>query len=182
MKKLLIAAIVAGAAICSQAAKINWAISCVDDETLATQGYAVYVCNTAVAGATLTGVGDLASYMLGSSGNTGVLDEGFWGTGTDGTVIGLSDDLDGQMQDLTYVIVNGDASGYWMQNSSGEVYTTNTEPVWSEEDVWELVSTTEATKWSTGPTPTPTPTIPEPTSGLLLLVGVAGLALRRKQK
>ena len=32
-----------------------------------------------------------------------------------------------------------------------------------------------------GPGPTPTPT-PEPTSGLLLLLGVAGLALRRKQK
>ena len=31
------------------------------------------------------------------------------------------------------------------------------------------------------PTPTPTPT-PEPTSGLLLLLGVAGLALRRKAK
>ena len=32
-----------------------------------------------------------------------------------------------------------------------------------------------------GPEPTPTPT-PEPTSGLLLLLGVAGLTLRRKQK
>lgn len=31
-----------------------------------------------------------------------------------------------------------------------------------------------------GPTPTPTPT-PEPTSGLLLLLGMAGLALRRRR-
>ena len=41
-------------------------------------------------------------------------------------------------------------------------------------DKWVLQSSPE-------PTPTPTPT-PEPTSGLLLLLGVAGLALRRKQK
>ena len=36
--------------------------------------------------------------------------------------------------------------------------------------------------WKSGPGPGPTPVIPEPTSGLLLLLGVAGLALRRKQK
>ena len=39
-------------------------------------------------------------------------------------------------------------------------------------------------EWTFTPSPvppTPTPT-PEPTSGLLLLLGVAGLALRRKQK
>ena len=178
MKKLLIAAIVAGAAICSQAAKMNWSIGCADDEMLTTAGYTVYVCNTAVAGATLTGVGDLAAYMLGNVGNTGVLEEGFFGVSAEGSVNGIDNDLDGQMQDFTYVIVNSAGTGYWTQNSSAEVYSTNTSPVWSEEDVWELVSGTEATKWSTGPGPEP---VPEPTSAMLLLLGVAGLALRRKQ-
>ena len=176
MKKLLIAAIVAGAAICSQAAQFKWSIGCADDETLTTVGYTVYICNTAVAGAKLTGVGDLASYMLGTGGNIGALEEGFFGVSTEGTVIGIDDGLDGQTQDFTYVIVNSAGTGYWTQNSSAEVFTTNTSPVWSEEDVWELVSGTEATKWSTGPGP-----VPEPTSGLLLILGVAGLALKRKR-
>ena len=178
MKKLLIAAIVAGAAICSQAAQIDWSINAADDELAITAGYTVYVCNTAVAGAKLTGVGDLSSYLIGTDGNTGTFEEGFWGTYTTGTVVGIDPALDGQMQDFTYVIVNGDKSGYWTQNSSAEIYTTNTSPVGSDVDVWELVSGTEATKWSTGPGPEP---VPEPTSAMLLLLGVAGLALRRKQ-
>ena len=178
MKKLLIAAIVAGAAICSQAAKIDWAISCAGDDSAITAGYTVYVCNTAVAGAKLTGVGDLASYMLGNVGNTGTFEEGFFGTSAEGAVNGLDNELDGQTQDFTYVIVNSAGTGYWTQNSSAEIYTTSTSPVGSEEDVWELVSGTEATKWSTGPGPEP---VPEPTSAMLLLLGVAGLALRRKQ-
>ena len=42
----------------------------------------------------------------------------------------------------------------------------------------EQINTSVPTKWTVhGPEPTP-----EPTSGLLLLLGVAGLALRRKQK
>ena len=178
MKKLLITAIVAGAAICSQAATVNWNITAADDESLTTAGYTVYICNTAVAGAKLTGVGDLASYMLGTDGNTGTFEEGFWGTFATGTVGGVDAALEGQMQDFTYVIVNGDKSGYWTQNSSAEVYGSKADPIGSDVDVWELVSTTEATKWSTGPGPEP---VPEPTSAMLLLLGVAGLALRRKQ-
>ena len=178
MKKLLIAAIVAGAAICSQAAKMNWNITCAADETSATDGYTVYICNTAVAGAKLTGVGDLASYLIGDSGNTGIFEASFWGTYATDTVIGIDGALEGQMQDFTYVIVKADGTGYWTQNSSAEVYGSKAEPIGSNVDVWELVSTTEATKWSTGPGPEP---VPEPTSAMLLLLGMAGLALRRKQ-
>ena len=166
---------VAGAAVCSQAAKIDWAINCADDELAITAGYTVYICGTTVTSATLTGVGDLASYMLGTDGNTGSVEKGFWGTGATGTVKGIDDALDGQMQSFTYVIVNGDASGYWTQNGSAEIYTSKSDPAGSDVDVWELVSGTAATPWSTGPTP-----VPEPTSGLLFILGVAGLALKRK--
>ena len=175
MKKTLIAAIVASAALCSQAAKIDWSISCAADDSAITAGYTVYICNTSVASATLTGVSDLSSYLIGTSGNTGILEEGFFGTSTEGAVNGIDNNLDGQTQNFTYVIVNGDKSGYWTQNSSAEIYTTSTSPVGSSEDAWTLVSGTAATAWSTGPTP-----VPEPTSGLMLILGMAGLALKRK--
>ena len=175
MKKLLIATIVAGSAICLQAAQIDWSIGCTDDDGLVTKGFTLYICNSSVVGATLTGVGDISSYLIGTAGNTGVLDEGFWGTSTEGTVIGIDDALDGQTQEFTYVIVKADNTGYWTQNSSAEIYTTNTDPVKSDVDAWTLVSGTAATPFSTGPTP-----VPEPTSGLLFILGVAGLALKRK--
>ena len=176
MKKILVATIAVCVAFCTQAAKVNWSINCAGDDSAITAGYTVYVCNTTVTSATLTGIGDLALHMLGTDGNTGILEEGFFGTGATGTVGGVDDALDGQMTDFTYVIVKADGTGYWTQNSSAEVFTTNTSPVGSEEDVWTLVSGTAPTAWSTGPTP-----VPEPTSGLMLILGMAGLALKRKR-
>ena len=47
---------------------------------------------------------------------------------------------------------------------------------WGDGDYWNPDNT--LTTWNAASSPTPTP---EPTSGLLLLLGVAGLALRRKR-
>ena len=44
------------------------------------------------------------------------------------------------------------------------------------------INTANATQWTvTGATPPTPPVIPEPTTGLLVLLGVAGLALRRRR-
>ena len=106
MKNLLIATIIASATLCSQAAQVDWSINCADDDNSITSGYAIYICNTSVASATLTSVGDLASYLIGTGGNTGALEEGFFGTYATGTVTGIDDGLDGQTQNFTYVILN----------------------------------------------------------------------------
>ena len=39
---------------------------------------------------------DLSSYLIGTSGNTGILEEGFFGTSTEGAVNGIDNNLDGQ--------------------------------------------------------------------------------------
>ena len=103
-----------------------------------------------------------------------VTEEGRDGGEAAGFVTGLSTDLAGQMQDFYYVIVSADGKGYWTQVASGEVYTTATEPVSAVADVTSLLSG-DYTAWSTGPTP-----VPEPTSGLLIVLGMAGLMLRRR--
>ena len=89
-----------------------------------------------------------------------------------------------------YLIVNGD------QYKASTVYSgTNIYDPAAQESSPGTATLSSAqianTSWSSfggggtpdpGPTPGPGPNIPEPTSGLLLLVGGAMLALRRKQK
>ena len=50
-----------------------------------------------------------------------------------------------------------------------------------EKSTFEVAGFGAFQDWKSGPGPGPTPVIPEPTSGLLLLLGVAGLALRRRR-
>ena len=79
--------------------------------------------------------------------------------------------LTGENQASVFVIViNEDEDGYWA--SEVKTATIDEEPV-EFEFSYNIVSFTNI--------PEPTSNVPEPTSGLLLVLGMAGLALRRKR-
>ena len=174
MKKLIVSAAVALMATFANAASANWMIYS-DDPAMA--GLDVYLV-TAVS--EFTGVSDITANLLGTAGNSAKMGADAYGGATaEGTVGGLDESLEGQDATFYYVIVSSDGKGYWASPAStAEIYTTATSPVGSEVDGTALLAT-NYTAWKSGGGTTDAP---EPTSGLLLLVGGAMLALRRKQK
>ena len=177
MKKLMIAAAIVCAAAMSQAANMDWAI----DIGYVTGGgdYMAYAVSdllefTGVS----TGDASIESVLLGTTGNVSPFEDGeeYWGVYT--TMGGLNAAEAGSMKDFYIVVVDAAKTGYWAFEASGEIYTTSTSPEMAYVDATELIPGTQITAWSTGPGPEP---VPEPTSAMLLLLGVAGLALRRKQ-
>ena len=169
MKKLLIAIAIVCATAFANAASMNWELYAGEPDV----GLKVYLCSAVAA---FENEAQISDNLIGTIGNTAITEEGRDGGEASGTVRGLSDDDSGKMQSFYYVIVNKDGSGYWTQAASGEIYTTSSGPESASVDVTELLASTPATLWSTGPTP-----VPEPTSGLMLILGMAGLALKRKR-
>ena len=169
MKKLIIAAAIVCVAAFADAASMNWELYAGESDI----GLNIYLCSAVTA---FENEAQISGSLLGSAGNTAAIEEGRDGGEAFGTVYGFSDSDAGQMQNFYYVIVNKEGTGYWTQAASGEIYTIAAEPVSAVADVTELLASTPATLWSTGPTP-----VPEPTSGLMLILGMAGLALKRKR-
>ena len=176
MKKLVVVAAVALAAVCSQAASVSWGVT----GAAADAGLTVYVVESL---AEFTSVSDIQSHALGTSGNSGQFVGARTGANAAGTVGGLDDSKAGQTQTFYYVIVSDDGKGYWSSGAtSAEIYTTATTHTDSKVAA-STFKTGSYTAWSTGGGGGGgSGGVPEPTSGLLLLVGGAMLALRRKQK
>ena len=168
MNKLIISAALTCVAVFANAASMNWELYAGESDI----GLNIYLCSSI---APFENESQISGYLLGTDGNKSITEEGRDGGEAFGTVGGLPADDAGKMQNFYYVIVNKDGTGYWTQAASGEIYSTATEPASAIADVTELLASTTATAWSTGPTP-----VPEPTSGLLFILGVAGLALKRK--
>ena len=169
MKKLMIAAAIVCAAVYANAANFNWTINTAGDNQLS-----VYICQAGATG--FESVADIQTYLIGTSGNFGTMAYDDWEdmSYAAGSVAGV-EGTEGTMQDFTYVIVNADNTGYWTAAGSAELFTTSATHQDSSINVTDLLAT-PATAWSTGPGPEP---VPEPTSAMLLLLGVAGLALKR---
>ena len=177
MKKIILLAAVALSAMFASAASMDWKV------VTGVTDLKVYIVS-ALADDGFTSEADISNYLFGTEGNTATTKSNGRGSaaykGSSGTVGGIADALEGS-QSFYAVVVSADGKGYWAMQGSGEVYTTATEPVQGVVDMTSTVAGSY-TEWQTEQPVVPGPgeNVPEPTSGLLMLIGAAGLALRRK--
>lgn len=189
MKKLVIAAFAVAFAACAQAASITWGTSGAFYDIAGKEGGWATVAEGTTAYfvfASAYSQNDLvADYAAGAADmakltaiNTGTV-------GTDGTIA----DVFGSLTTLTgnqsaYVVLFDAANNMFISDSltlgidelAGSVYGFEETQTG---DIWELNG--DASAGYQGAGWYSAAAVPEPTSGLLLLLGMAGLALRRKQ-
>lgn len=171
MKKTLIALAIVASAVVAKAASVDWSVTSSSSDHA---NLKVYVCSQIVAFASES---DISGYLYGTSGNTGTFAGSRSGAAVTGKVGGLDDSLVGSTT-LNFVIVSADGKGYYTGSAVGDVYTTATQPVLAEWDASDALAG-EYTPWKQDPGPDP---IPEPTTGLLFVLGAGLMALRRKAK
>ena len=175
MKKLIIAAAMICAAAFAQAATVNWTISGVkaEGDTAPSVGWAVMVFYTEVgagSGAIESAIaaGTAGSLAFESSTLAVSMSKGKVAA-HDVAVAGITDTS--KNYDFYFVVFNdadpASATKYAMQSALNKEYS-------SMAGKYTVSSTfSSSTPW--------TETVPEPTTGLLVLLGVAGLALRRRR-
>lgn len=193
MKKLMIAAAVAVCAMFANAAMINWAVevgySPDGDELGDVTGYHAFVFIDSVSAGTATtysqasAVADVAAGRLDFFGNVAgdgvMIDYGAMGTSyntlaTDNTVGAYLVILDSATAaDATKAYVTG------VQNTTINGMGSSALMNWG--DLSDMASPSAWKAVNTGADSDDSSDVPEPTSGLLMLLGVAGLALRRRR-
>ena len=181
MKKLVVIAAVAAAVVSAKAASVDWNVTASSAET----GYTVYLL-TSLADS-YADVDALAAAAVGS-GSVKSLGRGQYGTGrVTSKDAAITADT---MKDAYYAIVSSaDATSFnyvSIGDLSGKVYNADAQETspgaFNTVPAATILAGTSKNFGGSTPTPPGPGPIPEPTSGLLLLVGGAMLALRRKQK
>ena len=176
MKKLTFAAIVAFAAVCAQAASVNWGYSSSGE---AEKGNTIYL----VVGDTVpTAISDWATW----SADQTIVSEGTlaYNKLKKNSSVSVESTSDAITKDKSYFFIMLDAEGKNFRTSgaisgSSIVYdTANQESQITQNLADSFGAWTEI---KANMPDTPSGDVPEPTSGLLLLVGAAGLALRRRR-
>ncbi|MGN0847140.1 MAG: PEP-CTERM sorting domain-containing protein [Kiritimatiellia bacterium] len=175
MKKIIAMAVIALSAVVVQAASIDWKVT----GSAATENYQVYIVSAI--SADWTGVADIAADATALGNNTSGTIVKNGRTYALGPVRANGDSITVESASSLYlVIVSGDdAKSYNYVNFdlSASVYEPPaTSPGAFSTTADALLAGASGSFASSGGD------IPEPTSGILLLLGVAGLALRRKQK
>ena len=177
MKKIMIAAAIVCAACISQAAQVAWGnttaskLADLTGATMTAANATAYALSVSLVDAegnaviTSTGINNMSAGVL--SGNTNWSytfgdGEGEYNTGDLFSIVATMT-VAGQQ----YEMVVAENLAITAQNNSG----TDTFS-WAAGSYGGLSETPTVGKWSA---------VPEPTSGLLMLLGMAGLALRRKQ-
>ena len=178
MKKLIIAAAMVCAAAFAQAATVNWTISNVkaDGGGAPTAGWAVMAFYTEVgAGSSAIEAAIVSKEAASAAFETSTLAVSF-GAGKvaahDYAVAGITDTS--KNYDFYFVVFNNSdataATSYAMVSALNKAYSGMASKYTASGDF-------SSATWSE----VPAPVIPEPTTGLLVLLGVAGLALRRRR-
>ena len=167
MKKLIMIVAVVAGVISAQAASVNWKVTGTSAET----GYSVYLL--AAAPETFASVADLAAAAVGTG---SIAKNGR--TYDTGVVSSAADSITAtSMANAYFVIVkSADASEYTYlkQDMSASVY----DPANQESAKATFAASSSAILAGTT---AQFQSVPEPTLGLLMLLGVAGLALRRRR-
>ena len=175
MKKLIVIAAVAAAVFSTKAASVDWNVSATSAEV----GYTVYL---------LTAIGDYADVAALASAAVGSAEIKSLGRNKYGTnrVTSKNDGITtASMADTYYAIVtSADASSFKYISAgdlSGNVYNAdNQETSPGVFDTLSAANILAGTSKDFGGGGT-TPAVPEPTSGILMLVGLGALALKRRR-
>ena len=175
MKKLLIAAAVVCAAVIAQAATVNWTISGVKANGGAepTAGWAVMAFYTEVGAGSAAIESAIASKTAGTlafeSTTLAVQLKKGKVTAHDATAAGITDTT--KNYDFYFVVFNNSnaasATEYAMVSDLNKEYS-------GLDGKFTAAGDFSGAAWTTA-------AVPEPTSGLLMLLGMAGLALRRRR-
>lgn len=174
MKKMIIAAAVAMVGIMANAAVANWSVDNIyaPGTTDYGEGYLVYYFDTSaltVAAATLAITSGDMTFLTKGYASAELTDDEGYAEGASGSIYSAGDSVNGYL-----VIFNSDAAATatYAFVSDVETATINNLGANAALSFGDITATQTAGNWTA---------VPEPTSGLLMLLGMAGLALKRKR-
>lgn len=171
MKKVLMTLCAFALVFGAQAASVDWKVSGKDAQI----GYSAYLMVGETATTSWASVSDIAAAAIG----TGTLVKSGRNVAADGTTTDAALTKDGSFY---FVVVTADKSSYAVSDlyaGAAYVYDTTASPPESAPSVSPIFAANTASYVAFGGGGGGGD-IPEPTSAMLLLLGMAGLALRRK--
>ena len=173
MKKLMIALVAVAMGFCAQAASINWSFSWATDASgmdLADGTKAYLMAASALTVADATAALDAGTFDMSKAIDVGLTSTA-GGNGAEVSQV-VASSLTGS-QTFYAVVINGDQYAITHTVAAAMKTIGDTVVAFKELSLEDGTSTIAWNKIGTA--------VPEPTSGLLMLVGLAGLALRRKR-